>query len=75
MYSGNNHESNLVTACNDCNATRKDMALDTFARSRGLDPAAVLTTIKTQSGKALDKVQGQALYAAARAANKKMKGE
>ena len=72
---GNNHESNLVTACNDCNATRKDMALDTFARSRGFDPAAVLTTIKTQTGKALDKVQGQALYAAARAANKKMKGE
>ena len=71
---GNNHESNLVTACNDCNATRKDQALDTFALARGLDPARILTTIQTQTGKALDKAQGQALYAAARAANKAAKG-
>ena len=71
---GSNHESNLVTACNDCNATRKDQALDTFSRSRGLDPALVLTKIQTQTGKALDKAQGQALYAAARAANKAAKG-
>ena len=70
---GNNHETNLVTACNDCNATRKDTDLTTFALSRGLDPAAVLTKIQTQTGKALDKAQGQALYAAAKAQNKAAK--
>lgn len=67
---GNNHESNLVTACNDCNATRKDMALDAFARSRGLDPALILTKIQAQTSKALNKAQGKILHAQAKAQNK-----
>lgn len=70
---GSNHETNLVTACNDCNATRKDTALDAFALARGLDVNVILTKIQIQTGKALDKAQGKALHLAARAANKTAK--
>ena len=70
---GTNHESNLVTACHTCNSTRSDLTLDAFARRSGLDASALRVKIATQTAKALDKAQGQALYAAAKAQNKAAK--
>lgn len=70
---GTNHESNLVTACHTCNSTRSDLTLDAFARRSGLDAGSLRVKIATQTAKALDKAQGQALYAAAKAQNKAAK--
>lgn len=62
--SNGNGSGNLITACNDCNATKRDLSAEEWAaelQRRGVDPAAAFDRVRAQLALPLDMDEGRRL--------------
>jgi 5-methylcytosine-specific restriction endonuclease McrA len=60
---GSNHESNLITACHDCNAKRGDMDVSAFVFANCKQPETVLVWIEQQRMKPLNMAETKRIIA------------
>lgn len=58
---GRDDETNLVTACLHCNASRKNMTLKAFALREGLNYKEILRVSRNRRNRKIDRVAGKAL--------------
>lgn len=64
---GSNHQTNLITACERCNSSRRDRSVKAFAKvvaaylNHGIKADAILTSIREKSARPLDMTQAKRL--------------